>query len=372
MMQKLKMTSGLRREISFIAITWNQGQTVHAERRNFSFPTEVHRRYQNNTYESGERTKNSEVCRTSRDPGWHCKRRLWSLCSLCWTGLICVPNDCRRLHRQGADAVSAYTQVRMEDAPRLLKIPKSECPDIWIRLPRHKWPSSWSNIEDPVVPLDRFFYGHPTDWSLVGNTVRGSSVGTWWEKSELGNACLVTENKDYSSGFSWMTLKWNQLHVLITFVWDAVNVNVNRTKFLLRTTKICSKHVFLLEQLQNYQSGRNLTQRRLRGPTIWEDMLKKCVVICSELANKKTEQLYKVSSPCLDGHHFKKEELESVGELSKVCSQIVFKCLYLARTGRPDILWSVNKFARAVTKMDQGLWQTFGAFDHLHSSHMWI
>ena len=38
------------------------------------------------------------------------------------------------------DAVSAYTQVNMEDAPKLLKIPKSECPDIWIRLPRHKWP----------------------------------------------------------------------------------------------------------------------------------------------------------------------------------------------------------------------------------------
>ena len=36
---------------------------------------------------------------------------------------------------QAADAVSAYTQVKMEDA---LKIPKSECPDIWIRLPRHK------------------------------------------------------------------------------------------------------------------------------------------------------------------------------------------------------------------------------------------
>ena len=39
---------------------------------------------------------------------------------------------------QAADAVSAYTQVNMEDAHKLLKIPKSECPDIWIRLPRHK------------------------------------------------------------------------------------------------------------------------------------------------------------------------------------------------------------------------------------------
>ena len=40
---------------------------------------------------------------------------------------------------QAADAISAYTQVKIEDPPKLLKIPKSECPDIWIRLPRHKW-----------------------------------------------------------------------------------------------------------------------------------------------------------------------------------------------------------------------------------------
>ena len=41
---------------------------------------------------------------------------------------------------QAADAVSAYTHVKMGDALKLLKIPKSEGPDIWIRLPRHKWP----------------------------------------------------------------------------------------------------------------------------------------------------------------------------------------------------------------------------------------
>ena len=62
---------------------------------------------------------------------------------------------------QAADAVSACTQVKMEDAHELLKIPKSECPDIWIRLPRHKWPKSWSSMEDPVVPLERNLYGHP-------------------------------------------------------------------------------------------------------------------------------------------------------------------------------------------------------------------
>ena len=42
-----------------------------------------------------------------------------------------------------------------------------------------------------------------------------------------------------------------------------------------------------------------------------------------ELANKKTEQVYKVSSPCLDDHNFKKEELETIGDLSDVCSPFV-------------------------------------------------
>ena len=70
---------------------------------------------------------------------------------------------------QAADAVSAYTQVKMEDAPTLFKIPKSECPDSWIRLPKHKWPKSWSSIEDPVVPLERNLYGHP-------------SAGLLWER----------------------------------------------------------------------------------------------------------------------------------------------------------------------------------------------
>ena len=58
---------------------------------------------------------------------------------------------------QAADAVSVCTQ----DAPKRLNIPKSECPDTWIRLPRHKWPKSWSSMEDSVVPLERNLYGHP-------------------------------------------------------------------------------------------------------------------------------------------------------------------------------------------------------------------
>jgi len=57
-----------------------------------------------------------------------------------------------------------------------------------------------------------------------------------------------------------------------------------------------------------------------------EGHAKKCVERNCELANKTTQQLYKVSTPCLDDHHFKEEEMKSVGELSNLCSQIVLKC----------------------------------------------
>ena len=82
----------------------------------------------------------------------------------------------------------------------------------------------------------------------------------------------------------------------------------------------------------------------------WADTHKKCVERNCELANNNIEQLCNVSPPCIDDHQFKQDELETVAELSKVCSQIVLKYLHLARIGSPDILWSVNKLARAVTQ----------------------
>ena len=43
-----------------------------------------------------------------------------------------------------------------------------------------------------------------------------------------------------------------------------------------------------------------------------EGHAKKCLERYSELANRTTRQLYKVSTPCIDDHHLKEEELKSV------------------------------------------------------------
>ena len=95
------------------------------------------------------------------------------------------------------------------------------------------------------------------------------------------------------------------------------------------------------------------SEKRSANISAWsydvEGRAKKCVERYCELANRTCQHLYKVATPCLDDHQFREEEMGSVGELSKVFSQIVLKCLYLARIGRPDIPCSVNKLACAVT-----------------------
>ena len=101
---------------------------------------------------------------------------------------------------RAADAISAYTQIKMEDAPSLVKIPKSECPDIWIRLPKHKCPKSCSSMEDRVVPLERNLYGHPLAGLFLREAIRESSFKiTVGEKFQIGNAHSLTEKRLFFS-----------------------------------------------------------------------------------------------------------------------------------------------------------------------------
>ena len=114
---------------------------------------------------------------------------------------------------QAADAVSAYTQVKMEDAPKILKIPKSECPDIWIRLPRHKWPKSWSSMEDPVVPLERNLYGHLLAGLLWERQIEKTLLQHGWEKvSKLGmSLCTSWKRIMLICVRGWHKIGWKEI-----------------------------------------------------------------------------------------------------------------------------------------------------------------
>ena len=96
---------------------------------------------------------------------------------------------------QGADAVSACNQVKMEDAPGFTV----RCPDILIRLPWHTWPkcgSSWTKLKRTS-----------TCWSLVEETVWTrfwtSSIGIEMGKStELGMLIRKPCKRTLKQGFS--------------------------------------------------------------------------------------------------------------------------------------------------------------------------
>ena len=62
---------------------------------------------------------------------------------------------------QAADAVSAFIPKKNGRCSQIVENSQNGVSrHIWIRQPRHKWPKSWSSMEDPVVPLERNLYGH--------------------------------------------------------------------------------------------------------------------------------------------------------------------------------------------------------------------
>ena len=128
--------------------------------------------------------------------------------------------------------------------------------------------------------------------------------------------------------------------------WQTRRLN-NSTKYLLHASIESGIFAGATEKLPYSQK---LGAKISSGSYDMEGHEKKCVERYCELANKTTQKLYKVATPCMDDHQFKEEENELVGEFSTVSSQIVLKCMYLARFGRPDILWSVNQLVRAITK----------------------
>ena len=257
----------------------------------------------------------------------------------------------------------------MEDDPKLLKFPKSECRDIWIRLPRHKWPKSWSSMEDTVVLLERNLSGHPLAGLLWERQFEKILLKHDWEKIPNWEWLFVHREKGLFLSVYVDDLKFAGKKQNINPMWKVLNKEVDLgepTSFLDHVYLVCTQRQCEISKdiVDNYRTmfesrisegatGKLRCSENLRISSWSHDMeghAKKCVERYCELANKTTQQLYNVSTPCINDHHFKEEELKSVGELSKLCSQIVLKCLYLARIGRSDILWSVNKFARPITK----------------------
>ena len=225
-------------------------------------------------------------------------------------------------------------------------------------------------MEDPVVPLERNVYGHPLAGLLWERQFEKLLLKHGLEKVSNWECLFVHREKGLFLSVYVDNIKLAGKKQKTNPLWKVLNKEDDLgepTSFLDHvylgcTQRQCERSKDIVDKYKTMFESRisagatEKLQGSVRISSWFYDMeghAKKCVERYCELANKTTQQLYKVSTPCIDDNHFKEEELKSEGEWSKVCSQIVLKCLYLARIGGPDILWSVNKLARSIT--DQSL-----------------
>ena len=95
-----------------------------------------------------------------------------------------------------SDVLSAYTHMKIEGTPELLRLPESDCPAIWTCRPRPRRPNSWDKIQDPVVTRKRNFYEHFFTKIAMWTTIRKGLDRKWFGKRvQTGNVYSCTAER---------------------------------------------------------------------------------------------------------------------------------------------------------------------------------
>ena len=292
---------------------------------------------------------------------------------------------------QAADAVSAHTQVKKEDAPKLLKILKSECPDIWIRLPRHKWPKSWSSMEDPVVPLERNLYGHPLAGLLWERQFEKIPLKHGWEKIPNWECLFVNREKGLFLSVYVDDIKLAGKKQNLDPMWKLLNKEFDLgepTSFLDHVYLGCTQRQCEISKnvVDNY---RNMFESRISvGATeklpcsenlsisSWsydmEGHAEKCVERYCELANETTQQFVQSRNTT---HGWPSIERKRKWISRTIIHSLLTNCSEMSIFGSFWESWHFlvcEQTCACNQQMDEILWHTIMSFDFLHSSYKWI
>ena len=151
--------------------------------------------------EFGVGTTSSKIQRKSCAPRWHCERWFRIVCCIYRAGIISITNDgCKnhgyyiqtaRVRRTSSRRrICLYSGQTWRDAPRLLKIPKSE------------WPCLYG-----FVYHDTNGQNHGPVWKTQSflDNLRKSYCSTVGRQFPIGNAYSHTVKKSYSYLCMWMT-----------------------------------------------------------------------------------------------------------------------------------------------------------------------
>ena len=189
-------------------------------------------------------------------------------------------------------------------------------------------------MEDPVVPLERNLYGHPLAGLLWERQFENILLKYGWEKVSNWECLFVHRGKGLFLSVYVDDIKLAGKSQNINPMWKLLNKEVDLgepTSFLDHvylgcTQRQCEISKDIVDIYRNMFESRISSGATEKLPcsgnlciSSWsydmEGHAKNCVERYCELANKTTQQLYKVSAPCIDDHHVKEEELKSVGEL---------------------------------------------------------
>ena len=209
-------------------------------------------------------------------------------------------------------------------------------------------------MKDPVVPLERNLYGHPLAGLLWESQFWKVLLEHDWRKVFDWDCLFVKRERELFLSENiqptWKILMKDDLGEPTSFL-DHVYLGCTQRECQI-SNDIVTNYRNMFESRISAGAKEKLPARASGTPdaettSSWcydmEGHAKKCVERYCEIANKTTEKIYKVATPCMDDHQFREEENGSVGELSTVCSHTVVKCLFLVRIGRLDVRRSVNK-----------------------------
>ena len=275
-----------------------------------------------------------KIQKSSCPPRWYCERWFWISCSIYRTRIISITNDSRKNH--GCHIRTA--RVRRTSSGRSVSLWKM-LHNYWIFPNRNvqTFGFVYQLLKAKVMvkygrtgrSSERNLYGHPLAGLLSERQFEKNLLKHSWEKVSSWE-CLFAHREKF---ILICVCGWHQIGWKEAKHWSDVE-STQRRSWFGRTnifpwsciSGMYSKTMWN-KQRSCWQLQNHVWITNFRGVNWKITMLGKSVYIfvvlrygrsCQEMCGKILwQQLYKVSTPCIDDHHVKEEELKSVGDLSK-------------------------------------------------------
>ena len=229
----------------------------------------------------------------------------------------------------------------------------------------------WNN-EDPVVLPERNLYGLPLAELLWERQFEETLSELGWEKIPNWECMFVHRRQVLFLSVYVDDIKndWKEAEYgsCVEEIWWKMWILTNPTSFLHQVYLGCTQRECKPNETINEQYSKMLwvtyfcwSNRKITG--VGKTL--------RELANKKVEQLYKVSSPCLDDHNSSRKNSNQLENCQKFPHKLSWNdCTWHELVDLTSCGQSVNKACGiSHKKKDSGMWQTLGKADFLHSPH---